>query len=288
MAATIASAQLPSDSDPEDEDYEDTGANDVPAHRSNPRDSARASIDSSGDDEQTQERRCRAAKIWAEMCAEEQASTARRPPCVPLDALSRQFQCRHPRPPKQRSRRAIFAELAKYSNAVGVDAVGPSTADVKREVRSAAAAARAACGKVTPSLARPRRLPLVIEDTVRFAGASVTVRRRALPGSLQEKQHLQAQKRLKRVELGGQLASLDAFLCAATSSERGVSVIEKSDLDWQAHKDRAGLDDLARDPHAGALERKAFLARTKARSEEVVRVARVAARAQAAQLRDGP
>jgi len=289
--ATLGTAVLPSDSDPDDEDYEDAGAeNDGPAPRRRRRHGCQGAGDESMDDDddaRAQKKQRAAEKIWAEMAAEARAVAARRPPCAPLDALSRQFQRRHPRPPKQRSRRAVFAELTKYSNAVAADAPPqPSAAELKRQVRSAAVAARATSA-MTPAPARPRPAVAVVEDTVCFAGERVTVRRNVPVGSREEQQYLQAEKRRKKVQLGGQLASLDAFLGSA-KGERGVSVIKKSNLDWQAHKDKAGLDNLRRDPHAGALERKAFLARAKARSEEVAKAARLAARPPATQHRVEP
>lgn len=281
---TLAAAQLPSDSDPEDEDYEDAGGDSDGGAKQ--KRGKKAKGEASGDEPENAEKRRAAEKIWAEMHAEALADAARRPPCTPLDALGRQFQRRHPRPPKQRSRRAIVAELAKYSNTVVVDAPAvPSAADLKRQVRSAAVAARAT-GAATP--VRPKPVSVVVEDTVRFAGENVTVRRHVAMGSREEQQRLQAQKRRRKVELGGQLAALDAFLSAG-SGEQGVSVIEKSDLDWKAHKDKAGLDDLRRDPHAGAIERRAFLARATARSEEVAKAEqRAASRGTAALNRGDP
>lgn len=280
---TLGSAVLPSDSDPEDEDYEEPNSS---QERGRSKASGRCSQGAGleADNGAAIEKKERAAfQTWAEMHSDAMAAARRRPPCAPLDALSRQFQIRHPRPPKQCSRKAIWAELKKYSCVVLPDAPPmPTAADLKRKVRSAAVAAR-----TTGSSGAARRqfqsAMVVVEDVVRFAGEHVTVKRRVAVGSSEEQHRLQEQKRRRQAQVGGRLAALDAFLGKAGAA-RDVSVVEKSDLDWRQHKDSTGLDGLDRDPRAGALERRAFLARARGRSEAEAAAGRARA---AAALRRG-
>merc|ERR1712008_584373 len=96
---------------------------------------------------------------------------------------------------------------------------------------------------------RPRSV--VVEDLVRFAGERITVRRSVPVGSAEEQRRVQAQKRRRRSELGGQLAGLDALLGNAGTA-RAVSVVEKSEIDWHQHKEETGIRDRERDPHVGA------------------------------------
>merc|ERR1712008_217986 len=107
---------------------------------------------------------------------------------------------------------------------------------------AAAAAAAAAAGDESSEVAkvavRPRSV--VVEDLVRFAGERITVRRSVPVGSAEEQRRVQAQKRRRRSELGGQLAGLDALLGNAGTA-RAVSVVEKSEIDWHQHKEETGI-----------------------------------------------
>mmetsp|Transcript_58601 Transcript_58601/g.181564 ORF Transcript_58601/g.181564 Transcript_58601/m.181564 type:complete len:298 (+) Transcript_58601:92-985(+) len=261
-AVTLASADLGSESDPEDADYEEDAS------------SAEEAGGAKGEDQQLEAeapgaegRRCAIDALWAEMHAEAMAAAAKRPPCAPQDALARQFQRRHPRPPKDCSRRGVLAQLARYSCAVPADAPPPKPiAELKKQVRGAATVARATAAAAP---VRPQPAARVVETTVRFAGENVTVRRK-VPGS--GAGAAPTRKRRKTEDLGGQLAAVDALL-SSLQAPREVSALEKSNMDWNVHKDEAGLDDLQRDPHAGALERRDFLARASERSEAVARAA---------------
>ncbi|CAE8738175.1 unnamed protein product [Polarella glacialis] len=186
-----------------------------------------------------------------------------------------------------------FAEMQKeeaaqvaYSNSVQADAPQPkSVAELKKQVRAAAqegGSAPSACG-LQPHV---RATSVVIEDTVRFAGEAVAVRRRLTPGSAEELRWQQAQKRRKTATLGGTIGSaLDAFLlgsAAGSGGGREVSSVEKSGIDWKRHKEESGLENLSSDPHAGALDRRDFLARAAFRSEAAARAAQRAAQRAAA------
>ncbi|CAE8629801.1 unnamed protein product [Polarella glacialis] len=239
------------------------------------------------EDEEMQRRRfAEAETVFAEMQKEEAAQVARRVPRTHADPLFLEFQRRHVRPAKDCSLRRVLAELAKYSNSVQADAPQPkSVAELKKQVRAAAqegGSAPSACG-LQP---RVRATSVVIEDTVRFAGEAVAVRRRLTPGSAEELRWQQAQKRRKTATLGGTIGSaLDAFLlgsAAGSGGGREVSSVEKSGIDWKRHKEESGLENLSSDPHAGALDRRDFLARAAFRSEAAARAAQRAAQRAAA------
>jgi len=255
---TLASANLPEESDPEDEDYEGVDSE----KEGNPQSPRKEASDRAAEKEREQA----ASQAWTEMHKEAMSAARHRPPCAQLDPLLRQLQRRHPRPPKQCSRKVVLAEVAKYCSSTAASPA-PSAAEIKKQVRSAAAAAAAIVGDETNEASkvavRPRSV--VVEDLVRFAGECIKVRRSVPVGSAEEQRRALAQKRRRHSELGGQLAGLDALL-GNSGATRAVSVVEKSDIDWQKHKEEAGIRDLERDPHSGALDRRAFLARASERS----------------------
>eukprot|EP00747_Dinoflagellata_sp_TGD_P190065 gnl/TRDRNA2_/TRDRNA2_51209_c0_seq1.p1 gnl/TRDRNA2_/TRDRNA2_51209_c0~~gnl/TRDRNA2_/TRDRNA2_51209_c0_seq1.p1 ORF type:complete len:300 (+),score=59.16 gnl/TRDRNA2_/TRDRNA2_51209_c0_seq1:75-974(+) len=269
---------LPSESDPEDEDFE--GDEELDDDKVATR--ASAAGGRSSQTEEASKAICEAAKAaWAEMQTENAAATAaamRRRPCIPQDPLFREFQRRHPRSPKRCSRTAVLSELAKYSNvrsaAEAQPPPRPTAAELRR--RSCTGADAAVPAAVSATLAAA---PVVVQQTVRFAGESISVKRRVERGSNEEK----SQARRRKIDLGGQLSGLDAWL-QARKVARDVSVVEKSGLDWKSHKDERGLDahDLERGPYAGALERRDFLDRATARTEAAHRAGVRAAARQAA------
>eukprot|EP00928_Gymnodinium_smaydae_P067806 TRINITY_DN5079_c0_g4_i1.p1 TRINITY_DN5079_c0_g4~~TRINITY_DN5079_c0_g4_i1.p1 ORF type:complete len:326 (-),score=70.68 TRINITY_DN5079_c0_g4_i1:70-1047(-) len=309
---TLATAVLPSDSEPDDEDYADSGSEGPPqkrrrkkGRRLGPDDDDASELESDAADAPLREARAR--KLFEELQAEETAASAaalrRRPPQRASEKLFRDLHRRHERPPKDRSRKTVFAELAKYSqvrDSVAVDAtatagrekdsVGRATAELKKRVRRSAALVRGpassdvassgATSSVTPSVV-PVSDEVVVEDVVRFAGETVTVRRVLRRGSAEALRFQRASERRRQEGLGGSLQALDAFL-QSCKQPRAIGVLDKSDLDWQNHRRDAGLEDLKRDQNAGALERHEFLERATARSEAAMRASQRAAERAAA------
>jgi len=262
--ATIADAVLQSESDPEDCDYEhDEDVSEEATHAGKTKCVSSEAYNCSE----------RTNQVFNDMHLEAMTLPAARPPPLPLDALGRDFQKRHPRPPKQCSRRFIMSELRKYICAAGDDAPPcPTTAEIKKRVRAATSAARQSAGIRTSPL-RPKRPNIEItECMVRFAGENVTVRRKVHKTLNLKNSTREFAKMQRKTGLGGQLAALDSFL-GTVGPTREVSAVEKSGIDWEDHKQQAQLEDLHRDPHAGALERKEFLVRTNAAGQAARRVA---------------
>eukprot|EP00439_Symbiodinium_sp_Y106_P039792 s1903_g4.t2 len=117
----------------------------------------------------------------------------------------------------------------------------------------------------------PPRRTVQVEESVKFAGETLTVTRQLVPGTAEERQFLLSQKRCQSAKLGGKFAALDNLLGAG--KDKVLNTVEKSDLDWQRHQQEAGLQDLSRDPQAP------FLRRANLRASEAIRdAARAAAR----------
>lgn len=347
---TIADAVLPDESDPEDQDFEGSESSgeaviedDRNKRRNNKK--SRKKADKAVLAAATK----RAATVWEEMQAEESAaSLSGRGPCGPLsDPLWRQLQCRHSRPPKQRSQNSVLAELAKYR--CGIEGTKEATEvataaseiaiDLKRRVRGEVAAARqvsatiarvpgrssgrtdrpeaavapaarssqaSKVGEPEPVRRLPAAEPAVVPAAVPVAQPSAArtaqlltepaagpISQPAIVAEIAEADasdaavdpasDLAAEPPQKRRRGAGQLSQLGCVRALLTRPKgRGgvrdvtsdITLVEKADKDWQAHKERIGVDgrDLARDrTHSGALERKAFLARTAARTEAVSR-----------------
>lgn len=251
---TLGEADLPSDSDPDDEDYVAETSEDGHNH-------------SRKQKESYVDRPLSGATIraWEVMCAEDVASLP--PHRVHQDSLMRSFHKRHQQSPKGPLCPAgVFAELRKYSNIVEDDAPSfPKPIQMKKLTRCTNT-------QVTAHI-NPKPLvsaATVVEDTVRFAGEKITVNKVLKRGSLEELRHMQSQKRVKKAEVGGQLSGLDAFL-RSCKDVREFNIMDKSGYDWQTHKNEAGVSDLEHDRHAGALERKEFIARATVQAETVVR-----------------
>lgn len=281
--ATLANAVLPSESEAEDGDYEDPTSSGEEAEGGG----GRSNVSSRPED--VAQREASAQCAWDELQAEEAAAAAaalqRRPPAVIADtALARSLHQRHPRRPAERSRRAVLAELEKYTFAGQAssarEAPLSSIREMKQRVREAVgAASSSATTAVAPRAAAAAAVAArgaaetCVVEVVRFAGEEVPVQRVAKQGGAGKGM---APKR-RRLELDGELEAM-----GVKPRLRAVSVVEKSDLDWQSHRRSAGLDDLKHDKHAGALDRKAFLARATARGHAAERAAvRAAARAAA-------
>ncbi|CAE7941693.1 CFDP1, partial [Symbiodinium sp. KB8] len=178
------------------------------------------------------------------------------------------------RPQPRVSKSNILAEVVKFSNLSTGDAQ-PSTAEVKRKVRLSKEELTA---QSPGSSGQPKLMRTVqVEESVKFAGETLTVTRQLLPGTAEEKQFLLSQKRRQSAKLGGKFAALDNLL--GTDKDKVLNTVEKSDLDWQRHQQEAGLQDLSRDPQAGYIERSEFLRRANLRASEAIRdAARAAAR----------
>jgi len=251
---TLADADLPSDSDPEDGDFKDA---DVDAEEDVKTNSREEELPSSRQNDAVTN------QVWADMVKDDVAATARRPPSIQLDGLMRQLQQRHLRPPKDRSRRAVFAQLAKYTptSVAGAEPL-PVVAEIKKRVRAEAVLARSAATEA-PRVPRLKPDTQVLREKVRFAGELVSVSKcKALASKTEQNQTMATKRRASR-KLGGKLAGLDEFL-ESQRPMKDITTVEKSGMDWHAHKESAGLNDLDRDKHAGALDRKNFLAKAEA------------------------
>lgn len=77
--------------------------------------------------------------------------------------------------------------------------------------------------------------PTIVQESVRFAGQTLTLQRKLLPGSLEEQRYLRGQQRRRSAQLGGGLAALDQLL----SKDKELNTVEKSGLDWRRHKEEA-------------------------------------------------
>lgn len=281
MAATLLNASFASESDPDDGDFEDSSDFEQklvqPRRRDRNRCLSRSRSLSAGPEGRGGSSH-RMNQLWEAAQADARAVASKRPPAIQLDNLTKQFHRRHPRAPKQRSRRHIFAEVAKFCNVVADDTPPPPRAvELKRQVRSAAASARQAISQ-HQGLARPRPLTTTVEDTIRFAGETVKVQR-VVPAGVEAEA---LQPKPKRRKEGS--AMFDRFLGMQDGPAKEVTVMDKSSLDWQAHKHTANITDLEKDPHAGALERKEFLDRVSARSDAIADEARRDERRQAARI----
>lgn len=287
-AQTLGTAQLPSDSDPEDEDYEDEEVDKRIAQAAK----RGRSGSKSANTPMSTHRSSVADSLWAEMQAEDAAAASKRPRCVQLDPLLRDLQRKHPKPPKQLSQKYLFTEIAKYGCTLAAGAPGPpAVADVKQRARSTGTERLPASvetpGTPVQKMAVAEAGGMVsIEDTVKFAGQEVAVRRVVQKGSVEERNLSAELRKRKKTKLGGQLAALDTFLSGGEA--RDVNIVEKSTIDWADHKDKAGLEGLATDKRAGALERRDFLARAAERREGAAREASRAARSAAKAAAAGP
>lgn len=172
------------------------------------------------------------------------------------------------------SRKEMLQEVCKYCASADGSEV-PSAAEMKKKVRFSREALSSMSGAATET---KMLKATIVQESVRFAGQTLTIERTLVPGSAEEKRYLQSQKRRNSAKLGGGLAALDKLL--GISRDKELNTVEKSGLDWSRHKEEAGLNDLDRDPHAGALERSAFLQRAATRAAGAAKaVARAAARA---------
>jgi len=306
---TIADAVLADDSDPEDQDYEGSGVSSEPESEGSQKRRRKSKKGRANRDKAASaEAEARATSIWVEMQAMEVAAPAsgRGPMGCLSDPLWTQLQRRHPPPIKKRSRSAVWELLGKHrlgivasEEASAVAAAAEATrARLKRDVRAEVAAARqvASTSGGTGAGARTSRPRLSVAAVLRRAQAALLVgaaggddtavaQAAAVPNhEAQDEQEGALQKKCRRGEGQAQPGSQGSASPPTTGrgTVRDRKLVDKADEDWQGYKDRLGLDgrDLVRDrTHAGALERRAFLARTAARTEASSRVsARAAAR----------
>lgn len=293
---TIGDADLPEESDPEDADFEgsvdssDAESGSSHALQRGGKMKKKKRVDQAALAQATS----RAETLWAEMKAEESAAplkTGGRGPVGTLsDPLWRHLQRRHPKPAKQRATDVVLAELKKHCGIV-VDeeasdlaaAAKATAAQIKQRVRAEVAAARQA-PVVKRTVQMPGFLkPLTAGISALSTGTAITASSGTVPtasplvvsapGAPLAKEFVEERPQKLRRSTVGQHDPVPS---------RDSTLVEKADLDWRAHKERLGVDgrDLARDRvHSGALERKAFLARTAARTEALSRAdGRAAAR----------
>lgn len=340
---TIGDADLADVSDPEDQDFEGSACSEAGSEdswRSRRGGKKKRKINHQVDEAVV----ARAASIWQEMQNEDSTpgtSGGRRPIGRLTDPLWTQFQRRHPRPPKQRSRRAVLAELNKYCGiAVSEDASAlqhVKATQLKQHVRAEVALARkaiatpvstkeccssesadrplsgAAAGSgnegvdscrplaakqatISELVPEPVGQPLPIAPAAKSVlaaeiGASASDMATSAASNLDSAAVLteptapgaspaEATDGIEVAGQSGQFADLQAMLSQVCGNTRRGTLVDKANVDWQALKQRLGVDgrDLARDrTHAGALERKAFLARSAQRQEAQSRVAARAA-----------
>ncbi|CAE7253151.1 CFDP1 [Symbiodinium natans] len=180
------------------------------------------------------------------------------------------------RPAPSVSKSDVLAEVVKLNN-LSAGAV-PSTAEVKRKVRWT----KEELSAQSQSSGLPKMRTVQVQESVKFAGETLTVNRELVLGSAAERQFLLSQKRRQSAKLGGKFAALDNLL--RSGKDKVLNTMEKSELDWQQHQKEAGLEDLGRDPQAGYIERAEFLRRAKLRASEAIRDAVEMARAEVARV----
>eukprot|EP00435_Cladocopium_sp_Y103_P024041 s3598_g5.t2 len=173
----------------------------------------------------------------------------------------------------------MLQEVCKYCASADGSEV-PSAAEMKKKVRFSREALSSMSGAATET---KMLKATIVQESVRFAGQTLTIERTLVPGSAEEKRYLQSQKRRNSAKLGGGLAALDKLL--GISRDKELNTVEKSGLDWSRHKEEAGLNDLDRDPHAGALERSAFLQRAATRAAGAAKAVQMA-RAEVKRVQD--
>lgn len=248
---TLGAAQFAEDSDPEDQDFEGS-----------PSSGEAASSDSDGsraarrrgkkrkkrkkDKEALKLAEKRAEKVWAEMQAADAALPlpGRRPIAPLADPLWKQLQQRHPPPVKRRSQAAVLDMLAKHRGGIAV------TKEALAAVAVAAKTAAETKKRVRAEVAEARK---VTRDVASHPSAGSGVKQRVAKATGH-----------------------------AENPAPPKNTVQDATVEWKAYKELNKMDgrDLARDKtHSGALERKAFLARAKARAEAANRAAaRAAAR----------
>ena len=132
------------------------------------------------------------------------------------------------------TKKDILHEVSKYTSS---SHEVPSAAEMKKKVRFSKDAMKAMSGEAAESAGKMVKAT-VVQESVRFAGQTLTIQRTLLPGSAEERRYLQSQKRRKSAKLGGGLTALDKLL--GVSRDKELNTMEKSGLDWNRHKEEAG------------------------------------------------
>ena len=114
----------------------------------------------------------------------------------------------------------------------------PSAAEMKKKVRFSRDELSMPAATTTTKMVKAT----LVQESVRFAGQTLTIQRTLLPGSAEERRYLQTQKRRKSTKLGGKLAALDNLL--GISKDKELNTVEKSGLDWSRHKEEAGEEEV--------------------------------------------
>ena len=128
---------------------------------------------------------------------------------------------------------AMLAEVSKYG--VSNDP-NPSAAEMKKKIRFSREELSAVSGEpVESKMVRAT----VVQESVRFAGQTLTIERALVPGSAEEQRYLRTQKRRSNAKLGGGLAALDKLL--GISRDKELNTMDKSGLDWSRHKEEANF-----------------------------------------------
>lgn len=131
------------------------------------------------------------------------------------------------------TKKDILHEVSKYTSS---SHEVPSVAEIKKKVRFSNDEMKAMSGKAAESGKMVKAT--VVQESVRFAGQTLTIQRTLVPGSAEERRYLQSQKRRQSAKLGGGLAALDQLL--GVSRDKELNTMEKSGLDWNRHKEEAG------------------------------------------------
>ncbi|CAL1132024.1 unnamed protein product [Cladocopium goreaui] len=132
------------------------------------------------------------------------------------------------------SRKEMLQEVSKYCGSADGSEI-PSAAEMKKKVRFS----REALSTSGASTETKMLKATIVQESVRFAGQTLTIERRLVPGSVEEKRYLQSQKRRNSAKLGGGLTALDKLL--GISRDKELNTVEKSGLDWHRHKEEAGV-----------------------------------------------
>lgn len=128
----------------------------------------------------------------------------------------------------------MLQEVSKYCGSADGSEI-PSAAEMKKKVRFSREALSTSGATTETKMLKAT----IVQESVRFAGQTLTIERRLVPGSVEEKRFLQSQKRRNSAKLGGGLTALDKLL--GISRDKELNTVEKSGLDWRRHKEEAGV-----------------------------------------------
>ena len=271
----LLSGELPSDSESDDSDYvtENEGSSGSSNEGMEDEDSGRRDRKSSKRDIQ----RAKALQVFRSlMQAEDEKVKAEDHSDVLVDPLMQAFQQRQPKQVQKRPNvDSVLSEIAKYSNSVKTE----STVDVgryKRMARSSLRSSSVNTGDVEKALAGISGAKIQVEEEVRFAGKviklSKVVEKTSSHASRFERRKRAAEEQ-STLGSGGSLGGFQQYL-NEIKSHRAVTSVEKSATDWnQLKMSTAGMDEALK-LDRGYLERQAFLARSGAAEDEVLRDAR--------------